>query len=383
MRKPADLDIFLACAPGLEPVLADEARHKGFKRATVLAGGVQVTGTWADVWRANLWLRTANRVIARLAVFRVDELATLEQTVRRLPWAGVLRADVPVRVEATCTKSRIWHSGAAAERVATGLRAALGVEVREDAALAVMVRLDHDRCEIGVETSGELLHLRGFKARSVQAPLRETLAAAFLFQCGFDGREPVVDPMCGSGTFVLEAAEIAAGLNPGRARRFAFEQLATFDAAAWAAMQAVSARPKSAARMYGFDRDAVAIEASRANVVAARIAERTTLERRRVSELQPPPGPPGLVIVNPPYGRRLGDAADLVALHRALGRVLRERFVGWRIGLVTAERSLAYATALPFLPPGPPVAHGGVRVTLFRTAVLPALLGRDGAGRAH
>jgi putative N6-adenine-specific DNA methylase len=246
-----------------------------------------------------------------------------------------------------------------------------------------MVRLDHDRCEIGVETSGELLHLRGFKARSVQAPLRETLAAAFLFQCGFDGREPVVDPMCGSGTFVLEAAEIAAGLNPGRARRFAFEQLATFDAAAWAAMQAVSARPKSAARMYGFDRDAVAIEASRANVVAARIAERTTLERRRVSELQPPPGPPGLVIVNPPYGRRLGDAADLVALHRALGRVLRERFVGWRIGLVTAERSLAYATALPFLPPGPPVAHGGVRVTLFRTAVLPALLGRDGAGRAH
>ena len=369
-----DFEIFLATAPGLEPALCDEARTKGFRRAQAVPGGVTVRGDWPDVWRANLWLRGTGRVIARLDRFRVEQLAELEDRARRVRWSSVLRSDVPVRVEASCTQSRLYHSGAVAERVTTALRDRLGVTITEDAAVTVMVRIDNDVCDIGVDTSGELLHKRGYKIGVNRAPMRETFAALFLRQCGYDGREPVVDPMCGSGTFVIEAAEMAAGFNPGRLRAFAFEHLATFDGDAWQQMRGKSATAKSAARFYGSDRDADAIAMSIANAERAGVAASTKFEQRAVSELTPPDGPPdgqpGLVIVNPPYGDRIGDKARLGALYHAFGEVMMRRFSGWRVGLVTSDKTLAYATALPFLPPGPPVAHGGLRITLFRTEAL-------------
>jgi putative N6-adenine-specific DNA methylase len=235
------------------------------------------------------------------------------------------------------------------------------------------VHIDHDLCTLSVDTSGEPLHKRGYKEAVAKAPMRETMASLLLRQCGYDGSEPVVDPMCGSGTFVIEAAEIAARLNPGRARRFAFEQLATFDAAQWARMREVESRrtPPEGVRFYGSDRDAGAIAMARANAERAGVAAFTEFRQCPVSDAGAPEGPPGLVIANPPYGARLGDGKALVPLYRALGQVLLTRFPGWRVGLVTSEPTLARATALPFLPPAAPVPHGGLRVTLFRTGALP------------
>ena len=203
--------------------------------------------------------------------------------------------------------------------------------------------------------------------------MRETLASLFLRQCGFDGSEPVVDPMCGSGTFVIEAAEIAARLNPGRSRRFAFEQLATFDAAAWARMRGVESRrtPPPPVRFHGSDRDAGAIAMAQANAERAGVAAFTAFRQCPISDIAAPEGPPGLVIVNPPYGARIGDKKKLLPLYRALGQPLLTRFPGWRVGLITSEPTLAKATGLPFLPPAAPVPHGGLRVTLFQTAALP------------
>jgi putative N6-adenine-specific DNA methylase len=177
--------------------------------------------------------------------------------------------------------------------------------------------------------------------------------------------------MCGSGTFVIEAAEIAARLNPGRARHFAFERLAGFDAAAWEAMRAPKPREAPALRFHGRDRDAGAIRMSIANADRAGVAAITEFRQAVVSDLAPPEGPPGLVIVNPPYGARLGAGRPVAPLYRVLGQVLAARFAGWRVGLVTTEARLAQATGLPFLPHGPPVPHGGLRVTLYRTAPLP------------
>jgi putative N6-adenine-specific DNA methylase len=373
MSKDGRFEIFLATAPGLEEVLCAEVRSKGFNSARTVPGGVMVKGGWPEVWRANLWVRGAGRVLAVLASFRVLHLDELKTRARKVPWGEVLRGDVPFRVEATCTKSRVYHSGAAAERVEAAIREALGAPCSPEAPVLVRARIAHDLCTLAVDTSGEPLHKRGAKAVVGEAPMRETMASLFLRQCGFDGSEPVLDPMCGSGTFVIEAAEIALRLNPGRARHFAFEQLATFDASAWTRMRDAASRRTLPAEVgfYGSDRDANAIAMARANAERAGVAALTEFRQCAVSEVAAPEGPPGLVIVNPPYGARLGDRKQLLPLYRALGQSLRARFPGWRVGLVTSEPTLARATGLPLLPPAAPVPHGGLRVTLFQTAALP------------
>jgi putative N6-adenine-specific DNA methylase len=370
MGNDDTFEIFLSAPPGLESVLAEEVGLKGFKRPREVPGGVVTRGLWPDVWRANLWIRGAGRVLARLDTFRVVHLAQLDQRARRVPWASVLRPDIPFRVEATCATSRIYHSGAAAQRIATAIRETLGAPESPEDGILIRARIEDDVCTISIDTSGEPLHKRGFKEAVNAAPMRETMASLFLRQCGFDGNEPVLDPMCGSGTFVIEAAEIAARLNPGRARRFAFEDLATFDAEAWARMRAPRTLREPAHGCHGLDRDAGAVAMSRANAERAGVAAWTTFRQAPISEARPPEGPPGLVIVNPPYGARLGDGRDLMPLYQAMGRVLSERFGGWRVGMVASEPRLVHATGLPFLPPGPPVPHGGLRVQLHRTPPL-------------
>ena len=360
-------EIFLSAPPGLEPVLCGEVREKGFANPQAMPGGVTTEGGWPDIWRANLELRGASRVLARIGSFRAFHLAQLDKRARKVDWGAVLRPDVPLQIEAHCRRSKIYHAGAAAQRIERAITETLGAPVAKDAALRLMVRIDDNLVTLSLDTSGELLHRRGHKQAVGKAPMRETLAALFLRQCGFDGNEPVVDPMCGSGTFVIEAAEIAAGLQPGRARGFAFEQLAGFDAAAFAGMRRAGAARTPANRFYGFDRDPGAISASLANAERAGVAGFTEFRQQAIADLTPPEGPPGLVIVNPPYGARIGNKKLLYGLYGALGRVLKERFTGWRVGLVTSEAGLAHATGLPFLPPGPPVPHGGLRVQLFRT----------------
>ncbi len=371
-----DFDIFLATVPGLESVLCTEVRGKGFKQVKAVPGGVVIRGGWPEVWRANLWVRGAGRVLARIDAFRTIHLAHLDGRARKVPWASVLRPDVPFRVEASCAGSKLYHSGAVAERITTAVRETLGAPSSSDAPVTVMARVDRDVCTISIDTSGEPLHRRGYKTAVNAAPMRETLASLFLTACGYTGNEPVLDPMCGSGTFVIEAAEIAARLNPGRARGFAFEHLATFDAEAWQHMRAVNSRRAPASLCYGSDRDETAVAMSLANAQRAGVATGTAFQRCTIGDIGPPVGspglvPPGLVIVNPPYGERLGASRDLVPLYRALGQSLLTRFAGWRVGLVTSERDLAYATGLPFLPNDAPVPHGGLRISLFRTGVIP------------
>jgi putative N6-adenine-specific DNA methylase len=371
MNNSADVEILLVAAPGFEEALAAEAQSRGFATPRVIHGGVLVRGPWAEVWRANLELRGASRVLARIGEFRVSHLAQLDKLSRKFPWAETLRKDVPVRVDVTCKKSRIYHAGAAAQRIETALREEMGIVISDEAEVCIKARIDHDLCTISIDTSGDMLHKRGHKEAIGRAPMRETFAALFLRACGFDGSEPVVDPMCGSGTFVIEAAEMAAGLNPGRTRTFAFEQLANFNATTWAKMRDAQATRPTSIRFHGSDRDAGAIRNSIANAERAGVADLTQFKQHAVSDLTPPEGPAGLVIVNPPYGTRIGDKKPLFDLYAALGHTLRNRFAGWRVGIITTEQSLAKATGLPFLKPGPPMAHGGLKVFLFQTRPLP------------
>jgi putative N6-adenine-specific DNA methylase len=369
MSEP--FEIFLATQPGLEALLAAEARAAGFAQVAETPGGVTCLGDWSDVWRANLVLRGAGRVLARFASFRVMHLAQLDKRARKVAWGDVLRADVPVAVEVTTRKSRIYHAGAAQERIGRAIAETLGAPVTDHAALRLLVRIDDDMATFSLDTSGEPLHKRGTKQAVGKAPLRETMAALFLRACDFDEAEAVLDPMCGSGTFVLEAAEMATGLAPGRARRFAFEDLASFDPVAWASMRDGLAAPRAVQpRFYGSDRDAGAVAGAQGNAERAGVADLCRFERRAISDLVRPEGPPGLVIVNPPYGSRIGNRKLLFGLYGALGAVLKDRFRGWRVGLVTSDAGLARATGLRFLPGGPSVAHGGLSVTLWLTGPL-------------
>jgi len=370
MTPDTEFEIFLVATPGLEGPLCAEARGKGFKAKTV-PGGVVLKGGWPEVWRANLEIRGASRVVARIGTFRANHLSLLDKRARQFPWGDVLRRDVPFRVEASCKSSKIYHSGAAAQRIERAIAEELGATASPEAEVCVRARIEKDLCTISVDTSGELLHKRGHKQAVAKAPMRETMASMFLRQCGFDGSQPVYDPMCGSGTFVIEAAEIASGLQPGRARRFAFEQLATFDAAAWEKMRSAQTPLTPAVRFHGSDKDPGAIRMSRANAERAGVASITDFKELTVAEVAAPAGPSGIVIVNPPYGDRVGDKAALRAVYRTLGQTLLARFSGWRVGLITTDASLAAATGLPFTMDAEPVLHGGLRVTLYRTAPLP------------
>ena len=368
----SSVEIFAVCLPGLEAVLAEEVRELGLGKPKIVAGGVMFRGLWPTVWRANLSLRGASRVLVRIGELKAPHLSALEEDARRLAWNAFLRPDVPVRVEASCIRSKIYHSGAAAERIGKAITAVTGAPVIDEAAaLKVMVRIDRNICTVSVDTSGELLHRRGFKQAVGKAPLRETQAALFLRACGYDGKETVVDPMCGSGTFPIEAAEWAAGLMPGRARSFAFENLGSFDPEAWQALktEAQGTMPDGIIA-YGYDRNEGAVRMAAANAERAGVGGITTFAQQNVSELKAPDGSPGLVMVNPPYGARIGDRASLRSLYQTLGRVLMEGFRGWRVGLVTSDDQLARATGLPFGPPGQPVPHGPLRIRLWRTGPL-------------
>jgi len=364
------LGLFFTAPPGLEEVLCAEAAELGFKAPRAVPGGVETTGDWPEVWRANLMLRGATRVLVRIAEFRAMHLAQLDKRARKVDWASVLKPGTKVQVEATCRKSKIYHDRAAAQRVGTALVETAGAVLDKEAELTIRVRIEDDLVTLSIDSSGEGLHKRGHKLAVGKAPIRETMAALFLRQCGYDGTEPVIDPMCGSGTFVIEAAEIAMGLVPGRSRGFAFEGLASFDPAGFAAMKAVEAKAPPALTFRGSDRDQGAVASSAQNAERAGVAAVTSFACHPVGALERPEGPPGLVMANPPYGGRIGNRKLLFALYGGLGQVLKERFSGWRLGMVTNDGGLAKATGLQFEEVGPPIPHGGLSVKLYRTGVI-------------
>jgi putative N6-adenine-specific DNA methylase len=357
--EPAQFDLFAVAAPGLEPLVARELGALGVGELRVEAGGVAWRGGLPEIARANLWLRTASRVLARVGRFHARALGELERRAAHLPWERFLARGRAVQVRVTSRKSRLYHQRAIAERVGRALEAVTGIqpesgaggddtEILEDRQL-IVVRFLRDECLLSVDTSGALLHRRGYRLATAKAPLRETLAAALLLAAGWDGRRPLLDPFCGSGTIAIEAALLARGLAPGLWRPFAFEQWPGTDATvleherAQARRKALEASP---APIYASDHDPGAIRAARANAERAGVAADITFACRGASQLPPLPGP-GLLATNPPYGRRVGDWRHLARPYETLGRALRRTFSGWDAAILApAPRSALVSGAL-------------------------------------
>ncbi len=373
---PAIFEIFLVTLPGLEEFLLAEAREQGFKKPKAISGGVLVQGGWSEVWRANLVLRGASKVLARIGEFRAHHLAQLDKHARNFPWAEFLaphqdiqRHSVKVEVS-TNRKSEIYHSGAAEQRFERAISETFGARIAErleDTDILIKVRIARNLVIISLETSGTALHKRGYKQAMGKAPLRETIAAMTLRACGYKRKEPLVDPMCGSGTFPIEAAEMAGNLMAGRERNFAFEKLVSYDADAVQKIKDDWFTREPPAHFYGYDKNASVIESAKANAARAGVGNACHFTAQPLSKLTPPEGPPGLVIVNPPYGERIGNKKDLLGLYREFGDVMQQRFKGWRVGLVTSDDALAQATKLPWAKTSAPIPHGGLKIKLYQT----------------
>ena len=366
--------MFAVATPGLEAVLAAEVQAlPGAREVVAVPGGVEFTGDSAVLYRANLWLRTASRVLLRLGEFRALHFASLHRQMTQLPWERFAAAGVRVSVAATAHRCRLYHSGGVAERIILGMTDR-GIHVLPEGPSAeaapelhLVARGQDDVFTISIDTSGELLHRRGYRVEDTGAPLRETLAAGLLQLAGWDGTTPLCDPTCGSGTLVIEAALRAAGRAPGRARRFAFQSWPTFLPSVWSALLAEADTAVRAPRpglLYAADLAPEAITVARRNAARAGVESLIQWSVTDVAHARLPAGPPGLILCNPPYGVRLGGP-QLLSLYKNLGRLARSA-PGWRLGVLTSDPQLARAT-------GPsahsyPLFSGGLRVALHLTA---------------
>jgi len=350
---------FATCAPGLEPVLHEEARALRLARVERQVGGVYFEGDAVDAMRANLELRTAVRVLRRVARFGARDADELYAGAEQVDWSAWLAPGGSLRVSAQCRDSELDHSLFVEQRVKDAicdsvreLRGARPSVNKDDPDLRVHAHLFRDRCTLSVDTSGESLHKRGWRRFQGRAPLAETLAAGILALSGWDRRSPLVDPFCGSGTLLVEAALLAAGAAPGLAReRFAFEAFPSHDATRWQALRRAArerVRPTPRLRLVGRDLDPEALAGARENLASAGCEGAVELEPGAAQEFQPKRGWNGWIITNPPYGERVGEASELAAVHRAFGERLRSEAEGYGLALFSGNAELVAELGVEF-----------------------------------
>jgi putative N6-adenine-specific DNA methylase len=360
--RPTRLACFAAVAPGLEALALAEARALGLPAAEE-EGGFAWTGDLRSVIRANVGLRIASRVLVRLDSFEATSFADLERRARHVAWGNVTRAGDAVRFRVTCKKSRLYHSDAVAQRLAGALaRAVPGIDIvdqggddesaagSDEPTTLFVVRFFRDRCTISVDSSGALLHRRGYRMATAKAPMRETLAAALLSASGWDGVAPLVDPLCGSGTIAIEGALMARRIAPGANRTFAVERWPGVPETLGREVRAELAAatlPSAASPILGSDRDAGAIEAARGNAARAGVTDDVALAVHALSAAPIPPHERGWIVTNPPYGVRVGESARVRDLWAQLGKVLRARAPGWQVALLSPDQALERQVGMP------------------------------------
>ncbi len=380
---------FCSCPRGLESALAAELGELAIGGVEEVPGGVAFTGGWADCYRVNLMSRIASRVLWRVGSARYRDEHDIYRAAMDLPWHTWFDVEQTLRVDVSAIRSpvrslefvtlRVKDAVCDRFRAETGSRPS--VDTTDPDARVQAFLTDRD-VTFYLDTSGEALFKRGARREITNAPLRENLAAGILRLTGWRPDEPLVDPMCGGGTFLSEAAQMALGLAPGAGRRFGFERLAVFDADLWkrtraAAMTVREDRPKP--MLYGSDIDPAAIEATRANLEAAGVLD--FVELRRVDALElTPPGMPGVMIANPHYGERMGDTERLRAFYPLLGDRLKKSWPGWRAYLFTADMELAKRIGLK-ASRRTPLFNGPLECRLFEYKVV-AGTNRGGAEAA-
>lgn len=319
-------------------------------------GGVRFTGDLSACYRANLWLRTASRILITLTEFPCHSPQDLYDGVRALPWDRYLTPDTTLAVECVLRDSALTHSGFVAlktkDAIVDTLRDRFGRRPSvnpKDPDLLVNVHLVRNRCTISLDSSGTGLDRRGYRAEAGEAPLRETLAAALVLLTDWDGTVPLVDPLCGSGTILIEAVLKALNRAPGLVReRFGFQRWPAFDVPRWRRLleeARQTERTTLAVPILGSDRLEDVLAVARGNSRRAGVEKFISFEARDLRDLVPPPAP-GVILTNPPYGRRLGDEEQLKSFYRQIGDVFKQRCAGYTAWLFTGNLDLAKEVGL-------------------------------------
>jgi putative N6-adenine-specific DNA methylase len=336
---------FASCPRGLEAQLVDELRALDIA-ASAVPGGVAFSGPWEACYRTNLWSRVASRILWRVAEFDYGNEHDLYAAVRAIDWPRYFRVERTLRVNVTAQKSPLKSLEFATLRIKDAVcdrfrdkgskRPSID---RTNPDVRVHAFLEATRATLYLDTSGEPLFKRGWRTGAADAPLRENLAAGILMLTGWKPEEPLLDPMCGGGTFLIEAGTMARGRAPGAKRRFAFENLTAFDAAQWDRVRQETRGVERSPALHGSDLDPKALNATRRNLAEAGVERWTKIERSDVLE-RTAPAASGVMIMNPPYGERIGSPEELAKFYPKLGDALKQRFAGWRCYIFTADLRL-------------------------------------------
>jgi len=340
---------FASCPRGLEPLLGEELTSLGARDPRVVPGGVAFRGDWESCYRANLWSRLASRILWQIGSFDYSNETDLYAGARAQDWPSRFALGRSLRVNVTAQncplKSLEFATLRIKDAVCDRFRDVLGARPSIDRAhpdVRIHAFLDARRAVLYLDTSGEALFKRGWRGASSEAPLRENLAAGIIRLTGWQPEQPLLDPMCGSGTLLVEAAAIARGRAPGLKRAFGFEKLAAFNAALWKRLQQEAAAPaQRGARpmLYGSDRDARALGGARRNLAQAGVERWVRLEHCDVLQ-RAAPAESGVLVANPPYGERVGSREVLERFYPQRGDALKRNFAGWRCHLFTADLRL-------------------------------------------
>ena len=340
-------EAFFASSPrGLEPLLEEELQGFGALEVRAVAGGVAFRGDWKTCYRANLGSRIASRVLWRVAEFPYRSENDIYAAARAVDWPGLFALENTLRVNVTAQKSPLKSLEFATLRIKDAVcdrfRDALGVRPDVERAtpdVRVHAFLEAERGTLYLDTSGEPLFKRGWRADQGEAPLRENLAAGIVMLTGWRPGVPLLDPMCGGATFLIEAAAMARGRAPGAKRSFGFEKLKVFEQRAFQELK--NERPEEAKNLelFGSDNDPEALKAARRNLAAAGVERWVKLEQADVLERKAP-APAGVMVMNPPYGERMGSAEELARFYPKLGDALKKNFAGWRCFIFTADLRL-------------------------------------------
>jgi putative N6-adenine-specific DNA methylase len=376
---------FATCPRGLESILRDELVALGAQEATPVDGGVRFAGAFALCYAVNLESRVASRVLWQVAHSPYRSERDIFETVRKLPWNDWFSADHSIRVDVSAIKAplksldfvtlRVKDAVCDVFREATGRRPDVDTRFPDARIHAFLSATD---VTVYLDTSGEPLFKRGYRKSPGDAPLRENLAAGIVKLAQWEPAAPLLDPMCGSGTLLCEAAMIALDRAPGLEREFGFQKLSMFDARAWEELRnAARARVRTPQRLeiYGSDRYGDALELARENLTALGIGGLVSLKQADVLEM-PPPAPSGVIVMNPPYGVRLQDQHSLAALYPKLGDALKKKYAGWIAYIFTADLRLPKLIGLS---PSrrTPLYNGALECRLFEIKLVSGSMRRE------
>ena len=369
---------FAPCPRGLENPLSDELKTLGADGIHITDGGVHFSGPGSLSYRVNLHSRFASRVLWRVAKARYNSEQDIYDTTHALPWKDWFDETLTIRVNIAAIRCPLRSLDFATLKIKdaicdkfrelTGERPSVNTHAPD---IRIHAFLDESQMSLYVDTSGDALFKRGVRQYTNIAPLRENLAAGILMLSGWKPGTPLLDPMCGSGTFLIEAAQMSLNIAPGIGRHFAFEKLHTFNAEKWQAMrnESIAAqKPVTALPIYGSDLYGDELKAARLNLENAGLLEAVTLKQANVLEINAP-ADHGVLVANLPYGERMGELDEMRVLYPQLGDALKQKFKGWNAYLLTADLAMPKSIRLS-VSRRTPLFNGALECRLFEYKIV-------------